>query len=65
MSEFVNILGIRVKKSIIKRYYADEESIYVTVLYNDKIGETDYIKIPHEGRAEVGLEILDKIFVYE
>lgn len=65
MNEFVNILGIRVKKSIIKKYYADEDSIYVTVLYNDKIGETDDIEIPHEGRAKIGLEILDKIFVYE
>jgi hypothetical protein len=66
MNEFINVLGVRIKKSIIKKYYADEESIYVTVVYNEKDGEcVDTVDVPHEGRAKVGLEILDKVFVYE
>lgn len=63
MNEFINILGVRIKKSIIKKYYVDEKNVVITVLYNKKGGETHDIKILHDGMAPQVLRVLDEIFV--
>lgn len=65
MSEFINVLGVRIRKSIIKKYYADERNVVVTVLYNEKEGNTiSDVQIPHNGKAQQAINLLDEIFVY-